>query len=269
VQQRSHQIRPAGEVEPGLALDQLFGHVRGAFTGAMSRHRGLLAEAEGGTFLIDEFHLLRRSEQAKLIRALERRVYRPVGSERDVPVTCSVVVGVEEELDRMVAAGRMRANVRSRLGHCIVRVPTLEERRDEIASLAQYFLSQCPVMTHAPDGPTGFTPDALALLEVAEYPANLRDLREVVKRGYLLARGHEELDVSYLPQEMQVPLRYDRRMDRATKVHLVQWALRTSGGYIGRAAARIGAHRNTVRTLGRQVCIPATQVKQARWERFR
>ena len=235
----------------------------------MSRHRGLLAEAEGGTFLIDEFHLLRRSEQAKLIRALERRVYRPVGSERDVPVTCSVVVGVEEELDRMVAAGRMRANVRSRLGHCIVRVPTLEERRDEIASLAQYFLSQCPVMTHAPDGPTGFTPDALALLEVAEYPANLRDLREVVKRGYLLARGHEELDVSYLPQEMQVPLRYDRRMDRATKVHLVQWALRTSGGYIGRAAARIGAHRNTVRTLGRQVCIPATQVKQARWERFR
>lgn len=97
----------AGEFEPGLALDQLFGHVRGAFTGAMSRHRGLFAEAEGGTLLIDEFHLLRRSQQAMLIRALERRVYRPIGYERDVPVTCAVVVGVEESLDRLVARGRM------------------------------------------------------------------------------------------------------------------------------------------------------------------
>src|SRR5438552_16794094 len=78
----------AGEFEPGLALDQFFGHVRGAFTGAMSRHRGLFAEAEGGTLLIDEFHLLRRSQQAMLIRALERRVSRAVGYERDVPVTC-------------------------------------------------------------------------------------------------------------------------------------------------------------------------------------
>src|SRR6266498_2333656 len=69
----------AGEFEPGLALDQLFGHVRGAFTGAMSRHRGLFAEAEGGTLLIDEFHLLSRGQQAMLIRALERRVYRPIG----------------------------------------------------------------------------------------------------------------------------------------------------------------------------------------------
>jgi DNA-binding NtrC family response regulator len=239
----------AAEFHSELALDQLFGHVRGAFTGAVSGHRGLFAEAEGGTLLIDEFQLLRRSEQAKLIRALERRVYRPVGSERDVPVTCSVVVGVEENLDRLVAQGMMRANVRSRLGHCIVHVPTLDERRDEIASLAQYFLSQCPVMTHAADGPTRFTPEALALLEVAQYPANLRDLREIVKRGYLLARRHEELDAPYLPQELRVSLRYDRRMDRATKVRLVQWALRMSGGHVGRAAEQIGAHRNTVRVL--------------------
>src|SRR5437763_14621162 len=79
----------AGEFEPGLALDQFVGHVRGAFTGAMSRHRGLFAEAEGGTLLIDEFHLLRRSQQAMLIRALERRVYPPIGYERDVPRTCA------------------------------------------------------------------------------------------------------------------------------------------------------------------------------------
>src|SRR5204862_7423344 len=106
---------------PGVALGQFCGRVRGAFAGAMSRHRGLCAEAEGGTLLIDECHLLRRSQQAMLIRALERRVYRRIGYERDVPVTCAVVVGVEEGLDRLVVRGRMPANLRSRLGGCIVR----------------------------------------------------------------------------------------------------------------------------------------------------
>ena len=239
----------AGEFEPGLALDQLFGHVRGAFTGAMSRHRGLFAEAEGGTLLIDEFHLLRRSQQAMLIRALERRVYRPIGYERDVPVTCAVVVGVEEGLDRLVGRGRMRANLRSRLGQCVVRVPTLDERRDEIASLAHQFLRQCPAVTHAADGPTGFARDTLSMLEVANYPANLRDLREVVKAGYLRARGRHEVGLEHLPEWVRIPLRYDRRLDRETKLRLAEWALRASGGHVGEAAARIGAHRNTVSAL--------------------
>jgi len=239
----------AGEFEPGLALDQLFGHVRGAFTGAMSRHRGFFAEAEGGTLLIDEFHLLRRSQQAMLIRALERRVYRPIGYERDVPVTCAVVVGVEEGLERLVARGRMRANLRSRLGQCVVRVPTLDERRDEIASLAHQFLRQCPAATHAADGPTGFALVALSMLEVANYPANLRDLREVVKAGYLRARGRHEIDSEHLPEWVRTTLRYDRRMDCETKFRLAAWALRTSGGHVGKAAERIGAHRNTVSAL--------------------
>src|SRR6266567_5356864 len=239
----------AGEFEPGLALDQFFGHVRGAFTGAMSRHRGLFAEAEAGTLLIDEFHLLRHSQQAMLIRALERRVYRPIGYERDVPVTCAVLVGVEEGLDRLVARGRMRANLRSRLGQCVVRVPTLDERRDEIASLAHQFLRQCPAVTHAADGPIGLAPDALSMLEVANYPANLRDLREVVKAGYLRARGRHEVGLEHLPEWVRIPLRYDRRLDRETKLRLAQWALRTSGGHVGKAAERIGAHRNTVSAL--------------------
>jgi DNA-binding NtrC family response regulator len=241
----------AGEFEPGLALDQLFGHVRGAFTGAMTRHRGLFAEAEGGTLLIDEFHLLRRSQQAMLIRALERRVYRPIGYERDVPVTCTVVVGVEESLERLVARGRMHANLRSRLGQCIVGVPTLDERREDIAVLAHHFLRQC--LERAPDGPTRFALDALAMLEMARYPANLRDLREAIKAGYLLARGQDDLCIRHLPSWVQVPLRYDRRMDRATKRRLVEWALRASGGQVGKAAERIGAHRNTVATLAAEL----------------
>ena len=164
-------------------------------------------------------------------------------------MTCSVVVGVEESLDLMVANRRMRANVRSRLGHCVVRVPTLDERRDEIASFALHFLDQCPAATHAPDGPRCFDPDALGLLEVATYPANLRDLREVVKAGYLRARGREEMCVEHLPEWIRAPLRYDRRMDRATKLRLAAWAVRSSSGHIRRAADRMGVHRNTMTAL--------------------
>lgn len=242
----------AGEIEPGLALDHLFGHARGAFTGAVSRRRGLFAEAEGGTLLIDEFDLLRRSEQAMLLRALERLVYRPVGAERDVPVTCRVVVGVEQNLDTLVAKRRMRQNVRSRLGHCVVRLPTLDERREEIAMHAQQFLAQCPAMTEVSEGPSRFAPDALAMLELASYPANLRDLREAVKAAYLLACG-SEITVAQLPAWVQVPLRYDRHMDRATKLRVVEWALRASNGNVVRAAERIGVHRNTVRVLGEEL----------------
>ena len=186
-----------------------------------------------------------------LIRALERRVYRPIGYERDVPVTCTVVVGVEESLERLVARGRMHANLRSRLGQCIVGVPTLDERREDIAVLAHHFLRQC--LERAPDGPTRFALDALAMLEMARYPANLRDLREAIKAGYLLARGQDDLCIRHLPSWVQVPLRYDRRMDRATKRRLVEWALRASGGQVGKAAERIGAHRNTVATLAAEL----------------
>src|SRR5207244_6597872 len=87
------------------------------------------------------------------------------------------------------------------------------------------------------------------MLEVAHYPANLRDLREVVKAGYLRARGCDEICVEHLPKWVRAPLRYDRRLERAAKVRLAEWALRASGGQIGKAAERIGAHRNTVSAL--------------------
>ncbi len=87
------------------------------------------------------------------------------------------------------------------------------------------------------------------MLEVANYPANLRDLREVVKAGYLRARGRHEVGLEHLPEWVRIPLRYDRRLDRETKLRLAQWALRTSGGHVGKAAERIGAHRNTVSAL--------------------
>src|SRR5438128_1339657 len=107
-----------GEIQESLAHDELFGHVRGSFTGAVQRRAGLLADASGGTLLLDDFHLLPRAEQAMLLRALEAGVYRPVGADRDVPVTCRLVVGSQRNLDDLVASGDMLADLRYRLGHC-------------------------------------------------------------------------------------------------------------------------------------------------------
>ncbi|HET7790725.1 MAG TPA: sigma 54-interacting transcriptional regulator, partial [Gemmatimonadales bacterium] len=106
----------AGELDPGLALSQLFGHVRGSFTGAVGSRPGLLAEAAGGTLLLDDFHLMKRSLQAMLLRALERRVFHPVGSDRDVPLACRIVVGMSTAPDLLVARRRLLPDLRFRLG---------------------------------------------------------------------------------------------------------------------------------------------------------
>lgn len=239
----------AGEIHDSLAHDQLFGHVRGSFTGAVHRRVGLLADAADGTLLLDDFHLLLRAEQAILLRALEDEVFRPVGADRDLPVTCRLVVGLQRDLDELVASGAMLADLRHRLGHCVVRIPRLEERRVEIAPFAQRFLEQCPGATGVSDGPNRFAPDVLPVLEAGTYAGNLRDLRERIRAAYLLGRGSEELKAEHLPESARVSLRFEPRADRAAQLRIVEWALWRTGDHVGRAAQLIGASRNTVSAL--------------------
>ncbi len=120
----------AQELAPELARSALFGHVRGAFTGAERSHVGYLAQAERGTLLLDDFHLMGRSVQAMLLRAIERSAYRPVGAERDVPLSCRLVFGLGADPDRLVERRQMLPDLRGRLGFMVVRMPTLAERRD-------------------------------------------------------------------------------------------------------------------------------------------
>jgi DNA-binding NtrC family response regulator len=239
----------AGEIDAGLAHDQLFGHVRGSFTGAMTRRLGLLADAADGTLLLDDFHLLPRAEQAILLRALDDGAYRPVGADRDLPVTCRLVVGVQRDLDALVADGTMLADLRFRLGHSVIRIPRLEERREEIALLAQVFFDQCAGDTGVRDGPARFARDVIPLLEAGSYPGNLRDLRERIRTAYLLARGSEQLRIEHLPEMACVSLHYEARADHATQLRAVEWALWRTRDHVGKAAELIGAHRNTVAAL--------------------
>ena len=239
----------AGEIDGGLAHDQLFGHVRGSFTGAMQRRLGLFADAGDGTLLLDDFHLLPRGQQALLLRAFDRCEYRPVGTDRDLPVTCRLVVGVQRDLDALVADGTMLLDLRYRLGQCVIRLPRLEERRGEIAVFSERFLEECPADTDVKDGPQRFARDVVPVLEAGTYPGNLRDLRERIRAAYLLGRGSEELEIEHLPDAASVSLRYEPRADHATQLRVVQWALWRTGDHVGKAAELIGASRNTVSVL--------------------
>jgi DNA-binding NtrC family response regulator len=247
----------AAELDPERALSDVFGHVRGAFTGAHRDRPGLLAAARGGTVLFDDFHLLRSDVQAMLLRTLDRGVYRPVGAERDLPVTARLVFGLGEDPDALVARGAMLKDLRFRLGHCEVRLRRLEERREEIAGLAAQFLAQCPGVTGLADGPTALSPGAAAVLEAASYPGNLRELRAVIIEAFLHARadGAPTIEAAHLSPAAPpgVAPRFERRGDRTRQRALVAWALSRTGGHVGKAAALIGAGRNTVAALKAEI----------------
>ncbi|PYO69673.1 MAG: hypothetical protein DMD69_01980, partial [Gemmatimonadetes bacterium] len=196
-------------LDSGLAPDQLFGHVRGAFTGAQTSRGGIIAEAAGGTLLFDDFQLLRAWQQYLLLRVLDEQLYRRVGSDRDAPVGCRLVFGMCEHPDDLVAQGKMLKDVRYRLEHCIVRVPPLEERREEIVLLAQHFLARCPAETRVTHGPQRFTKEAITALEAASYPGNVRDLKGRVKAAYLHAQGEETIGAHHLPGDGRGSVRFD------------------------------------------------------------
>ena len=245
----------AQEFGRDLALSQLFGHVRGAFTGADRAHVGYFGQAERGTLLLDDFHLLHRSQQAMLLRALEHNVYRPIGAERDVPLGCRVAVGMGEEPDRLVERGRMLADLRSRLGFMFVRMPPLSERREEVSVLAAHFLSRAPEDTGVSNGPSGFTPSAVAALVEHQYSGNVRELRELVREAYLHAVQTRStlVGVEHLDPSVWGELRVGRRRRPEENRRLIEWALRVERGNIAGAARRIGASRNTVARLKSQL----------------
>lgn len=241
----------AGELDEHLARDQLFGHRRGGFTGAVGDRLGLIRAAGSGTVLLDDFHLAPRWLQYALLRLFDRGAFKPVGVDRDGVAGCRLVVGIGDDPDRLVAQGELLADLRYRLGHCFVRLPELVQRREEIAAFAHRFLAEAPGRTKVLGGPREFASGVTGLLEAGAWPGNLRDLREAVHRAYVHARGSQraEIMVEDLPEEARVSIRYDRRGDLDTKLRLVRWALWRTGGHVGRAAELIGAHRNTVGAL--------------------
>jgi transcriptional regulator with GAF, ATPase, and Fis domain len=188
-----------GALTETLLEAELFGHVRGAFTGAVSDRRGLWEEAEGGTLFLDEIGETSHAMQVKLLRALQEGEIRRVGASRAVRINARVVAATNRDLEREVKAGTFRADLFYRLGVVMLVVPPLRERRGDISLLAGRFLRA------ASDGakhPLRFSDAALALLESYDWPGNVRELENAVEYAALRARG-AEVTVEDLPLKVQ------------------------------------------------------------------
>jgi DNA-binding NtrC family response regulator len=171
----------AAAISRELAESELFGHKRGAFTGATKDRRGAFREADGGTLFLDEIGAVPLDLQAKLLRVVEEGVVRPLGAEASVPVDVRLVAATCEPLERMVAERLFRADLYERLAVCEIPVPALRERADDIPALSRHLLEASGL------GDRMLSPDALAALRGHRWPGNVRELRNVLVQAAVAA----------------------------------------------------------------------------------
>jgi formate hydrogenlyase transcriptional activator len=173
-------------ISAGLVESELFGHVKGAFTGASDRRSGRFELADGGTLFLDELGELPLETQAKLLRVLQEGEFEPVGSSKTQHVNVRVIAATNRDLAADVAAGRFRADLYYRLNVFPISVPALRERREDIPLLARHFLEQASRRMGRPY--TGIESQSLALLEAHDWPGNIRDLQNTIERAAILSQ---------------------------------------------------------------------------------
>ena len=181
---------------PTLIESELFGYEKGAFTGALKSRPGLFQTAHGGTIFLDEVGELPQEMQAKLLRVLQEKELRPVGSNDNVKVDVRVIAASNRDLDAAYRAGTFRKDLYFRLNVVAVHVPPLRERKSDIPSLVRCFLDR-----FAPDSPLAITAAAMNALLQYDWPGNVRELENCIERAVAL-RNHDRLDVADLPSAL-------------------------------------------------------------------
>jgi DNA-binding NtrC family response regulator len=203
-----HAARPfvpvdCGSLVPTLIESELFGHTKGAFTGANRSKDGLLTTAAGGTVFLDEIGDLPLDLQARLLRALQEKEVRPVGATHAVPISARVLAATHRDLVTMVSQGLFRKDLYFRLNVVNLKVPPLRERREDIPLLAQYFLERAQRRSATAHGPAlSFSQDALRLIVEYDWPGNVRELQNAVERVCAMSSG-PVLHTVDLPTQLQ------------------------------------------------------------------
>src|SRR5919106_2172849 len=191
-----------GAVPESLMESELFGHVKGAFTGAVSSTEGLFASADGGTLFLDEITEIPQTVQVKLLRAIQERQIRRVGDTKDVKVDVRLIAASNRELGRAVTDGLLREDLFYRLNVIPIHLPPLRDRREDIPLLVAHFVKKVAREVGRPV--RGVTPEALAVLEQYHWPGNIRELENVVERAIVLG-STEVLEVDALPASLKHP----------------------------------------------------------------
>lgn len=189
-----------GALPDTLLESELFGHVAGAFTGAVVDKPGKFLQADGGTIFLDEISTASPGLQVKLLRVLQDFEFEPVGGQKTYRVDTRVILATNEALEQLVAEGRFRQDLYYRVNVINIELPPLRERVGDIALLATHFLRQ--VCEETGKQVAGFTEDALAVLQSYRWPGNVRELQNVVERAVLLGKG-ERIGVEDLPASLR------------------------------------------------------------------
>ena len=168
-----------------LIESELFGHVRGAFTGAIGNKKGRFALADGGTIFLDEIGVIAPTVQAKLLRVLQEREFEPLGSERSVSVDVRIIAATNRDLRQMVAEAKFQEDLYYRLNVIPIALPPLRDRREDIALLVDHFVRRHA--SRAGKRIDGVTPEAMAVLADAPWPGNVRELENTIERAVVLA----------------------------------------------------------------------------------
>jgi DNA-binding NtrC family response regulator len=188
-----------GALPENLLESELFGHVKGSFTGATGDKTGKFAQADGGTIFLDEIGTASQAMQIKLLRVLQELEFEQVGGDKTFQVDVRVILATNEDLAEAVAAGRFRQDLYYRINVINLELPALQHRKLDIALLAQTFLEQVREDTNR--SVTGFSLDALSALEAYSWPGNIRELQNVVERAVLLGKN-EQITVADLPHDI-------------------------------------------------------------------
>jgi len=226
-----------------LFESELFGHEKGAFTGAHATKVGLMEEADNGTLFLDEVGDLSLSHQARLLRAIETGTFRRVGGNSDIRVNVRVLSATNKDIPSEVNAGRFRRDLFHRLNTFIIPIPPLRERRDDIPMLADYFLQQAK--KRFPVRATRFSQETIKWLESQSWPGNVRELRNLVERASVVAKGEEILPQDLVSElSVYTPEKFPT-LEELEKSHIIQALQRTQGNVV-LAAELLGIGKSTL-----------------------
>ncbi|MDP2714300.1 sigma 54-interacting transcriptional regulator [Rheinheimera sp.] len=251
-----------GALPEHLLESELFGHTKGAFTGAVTEHGGLFREADGGTLFLDEIGDMPVSLQVKLLRALQERQIRPVGSAKTLPINVRVLSATHRDLQQAMADGSFREDLYYRLNVVNLQLPTLEQRPEDIPLLARHVLQQS-VERHQVDV-TRFSDDAMQLLATAKWPGNVRQLVNVVEQCVALTHspviGAAQVEQALSQDSSYWPSLTEAR-DQFERQYLIR-VLQMTEGNVTRAAELAGRNRTDFYKLLKKHELSAAQVAE-------
>jgi transcriptional regulator with GAF, ATPase, and Fis domain len=251
-----------GTIPDSLIESELFGHTKGAFTGAVTTEKGLLDLAAGGTVFFDEIGELPPSTQAKLLRVIQEKEFRPVGGRGTVKVDVRVIAATNRDLDEMVKDGAFREDLYYRLNVFPIRVPPLRERKEDIPALTYHFLKKYSEETGK--DVTHISLESIKRLTAYDWPGNVRELENIIHRAVILTKGKTlrprditlpeseaaELDVPMTSEELKEKKKElrEKSVEEVERAFILK-ALERNGWNVTKASQEVGMQRSNFQSL--------------------